>query len=746
MAALSVTYSFEFERTLDPTVLTANADATSLADGGVAVVGDHEAHIDPYFFGPDGEVTGGSQAVTGSAGAIAQLGNGNIVMALDTGGQASFTIVSATGAVLVAPTASDDAFTELSAVDVTALAGGGFVVASQALIEGTDHDIRVNIRDNDGALVASFAVDGTAANDQAPSVAALADGGFAIAWHRIVGTASEMWYAVYDANGTERKLPTLLDNVGGNLNASVVALDNGGFAIAYEDTGWTATGDTDITLALFDAAGTRGGWVDLSQNDYNDTLPSTTLLSNGLIVVGSTSAEFGKDPKWTLVDPENGDRLTSIGLGQTINFDTDTTVAGMLNGQVATFFTNVNTADVIGQVLQVRRFTNGDTYADDYIVGDELVDYFIGGGGNDTVRGGGNADYLAGSAGNDTFLYGAGEMVGDTILGDEDFDRIMLLASANLSAATIGQIEEIEFAFPAVAAITATIGAGQVGAGLASDLVVDGESRDAGDTLRVVMGNTGSVDLSGLVFFDFDSSATGPDRVQVWGDDDAEIIVGSAQADTVLAAGGNDTLTGGGGIDTLRGGLGDDTYNVNAAGEAREAADEGVDTVNSRITYSLGANIEHLVLLGPGDAGGTGNDLNNRLTGNNGANALDGGLENDLLDGGLGQDTLTGGAGFDRFDFNATAHSAPGASDVIADFAGNGALRGDLIDLSTIDADVLAGGNQAFVFIGTAAFTVAGQVRYASGVLLASTDADAQAELRIVLTGNPPLVEADLVL
>ncbi|MGZ8802831.1 MAG: calcium-binding protein [Mycobacterium sp.] len=554
-----------------------------------------------------------------------------------------------------------------------------------------------------------------------------------------------------------RTPPTLLDDVGANLHASVIALDSGGFAIAYEDTGWGTTGDADITLAFLDAMGTGAGWVDISQNDDDDTLPSTTLLSNGLIVVGSTSAEFGLDPTWTLVDPENGDRLASTGIGQTLNSDTDTSLAGMLDGQVAAFFTNVNTADIVGQVLQVRRITNGDTYANDFIVGDELVDFVFGGGGDDTIRGGGNADNLAGSSGNDTFVFLVGDMVGDTINGDEDFDCILLAGTSNLGTATIAGIEEIEFESPSPYAVTATLGAAQVGAGLALNLVIDGTTPapedptnpgavDPGDTLRVIMGDTATVDLSGFVFFDFNTSATGLDRVQIWGDDDAEIIVGSAQADTVLAAGGNDVLTGGGGIDTLRGGLGDDTYIVNAAGEAKEAADEGLDTVKSRVTYTLGANIENLALLGTGDTDGTGNDLKNKLTGNDGANALDGGAGIDVLAGGKGNDTLTGGADRDRFDFNAKVDSAPGLSDVIADFAGNGALVGDLVDLSTIDANELVGGDQAFVFIGTAAFTAAGQVRYAGGVLLASTDGDVQAEVRIVLTGNPPLLAADLVL
>ncbi|MEJ5989717.1 calcium-binding protein [Ramlibacter sp. PS3R-8] len=759
MAALSVTYSFAFEADLNP-IGTGNADAASLDGGGVAVVGDDGAHIYEAFFSADGEETGDGSFLGSTGGSASQLSNGNVVIGgsfngID-GGQASFDIVSATGESVLGVTPIDAMFSSVSGVDVTALAEGGFVLAMQVSVGG-NNNVRVNIRDNDGGPVMSFAVDSSVANDQAPSVAALADGGFAIAWHRIDGLASEVWYAVYEANGTERKLPTLLDDVGGNLNPSVVALQDGGFAIAYEDTGWSDTGDTDITLALFDAAGTRGGWTDISQNDFNDTAPSTTLLSNGMIFVGNTNAEFGFDPRWTLVDPANGERLATGDNGYTFVSDTQTSVAGMLDGQVATFFTKgPTTPDIIGQVLQVRRHTSGDTFADDFIVGDGLVDYVTGGGGNDTIRGGGNADYLEGSAGNDTFVFLAGEMAGDTIKGDEDFDRILLAGSANLGAATIESIEEIEFESPSPYAAIATIHAAQVGAGLAANLVIDGtepfvdpmdpDAVDPGDTLRVTMGDAAAVDLSGFVFFDFHTSGAGLDRVQILGDDDNETITGSAQADTVLAAGGRDVLKGGGGIDTLRGGLGNDTYVVNAAGEAREAAGEGVDMVRSLIAYTLGANIENLQLLGTGDVAGTGNVQRNKLTGNSGANALDGGLENDWLKGGAGSDTLIGGDGRDRFDYDSTADSAPRLSDVISDFAGNGNRAGDLIDLSTIDANALVAGNQVFVFIGSATFTGAGQVRYVNGVLVASTDGDVQAELRIELTGSPPLVAADLVL
>ena len=84
---------------------------------------------------------------------------------------------------------------------------------------------------------------------------------------------------------------------------------------------------------------------------------------------------------------------------------------------------------------------------------------------------------------------------------------------------------------------------------------------------------------------------------------------------------------------------------------------------------------------------------------------MNGGLDNDVLVGGLGRDVMTGGGGFERFDFNSAGESLPGlfSRDVITDFVGNGIFAGDVIDVSTIDANVLLLGNQAFNFIGAAA-------------------------------------------
>ncbi|WP_375514039.1 M10 family metallopeptidase C-terminal domain-containing protein, partial [uncultured Nostoc sp.] len=124
-----------------------------------------------------------------------------------------------------------------------------------------------------------------------------------------------------------------------------------------------------------------------------------------------------------------------------------------------------------------------------------------------------------------------------------------------------------------------------------------------------------------------------------------------------------------------------------------------------------------------------------------------GGAGNDRFVGGSGTDILTGGSGNDRFQYNSVSDSPAGFSrDVITDFFGNGNLPGDLIDLSNIDANSTIGGNQTFTFIGSGAFTAAGQVRYSGGILQANTDGNLSANLEIRLAGTPQLVASDIVL
>ena len=141
-----------------------------------------------------------------------------------------------------------------------------------------------------------------------------------------------------------------------------------------------------------------------------------------------------------------------------------------------------------------------------------------------------------------------------------------------------------------------------------------------------------------------------------------------------------------------------------------------------------------------------------RIFGGGGQDDLRGGLQDDLIYGGFGGDNLYGGGGNDIFRYQSVDDSrTSGLRDGIQDFS-----AGDLIDLSRIDADVATAGDQAFTFIGSAAFTpgVAGQLRAAETspgsrlwTIEGDVDGDGNADLSIfVVTSDPdPITFGDFI-
>lgn len=123
-------------------------------------------------------------------------------------------------------------------------------------------------------------------------------------------------------------------------------------------------------------------------------------------------------------------------------------------------------------------------------------------------------------------------------------------------------------------------------------------------------------------------------------------LTGDAKSNLLSGGAGNDTLRGWNGADTMNGGAGNDSYFVENAGDkVVETANQGTDSVNSRVTYALPPNVENLTLTGTPAINGSGNGLANGIVGNAGSNQLNGLAGNDILSGGGGNDILVGGAG-----------------------------------------------------------------------------------------------------
>ncbi|WP_189413630.1 VCBS domain-containing protein, partial [Mesorhizobium sp. M00.F.Ca.ET.217.01.1.1] len=163
-----------------------------------------------------------------------------------------------------------------------------------------------------------------------------------------------------------------------------------------------------------------------------------------------------------------------------------------------------------------------------------------------------------------------------------------------------------------------------------------------------------------------------------------------------------------------------------------------------------GANGGDDVLYGNGGAdiilGMAGNDT---LFGQSGNDTLNGGDGIDKLVGGAGTDTLTGGLGADTFYYGSAVADSPAtaANDTITDFV----HAVDKIDLSSIDANTGSGGDQAFLFGGQNANTVANSITWSESggntIVRVDVDGNATADFQIRLTGvNLGLTASDFVL
>lgn len=131
-----------------------------------------------------------------------------------------------------------------------------------------------------------------------------------------------------------------------------------------------------------------------------------------------------------------------------------------------------------------------------------------------------------------------------------------------------------------------------------------------------------------------------------------------------------------------------------------------------------------------------GNKAANTLTGNGGNDTLNGYAGQDRIIGGLGADVMRGGADADTFVFTQAAESTPGSKtrDVITDFNPGE----DHIDLTGLGANK---------WIDAAQFHhLAGEVRYAPGLLQADLNGDGKADFEVALQNSIALHRADVLL
>jgi Ca2+-binding RTX toxin-like protein len=324
------------------------------------------------------------------------------------------------------------------------------------------------------------------------------------------------------------------------------------------------------------------------------------------------------------------------------------------------------------------------------------------GNGLDNILTGNSAtNVLTGGAGNDTYVVGAGDTVVE--IAGQGTDTVQ-------------------------SSITYTLGANVENLVLTGSAAINGTGNTLNNSLT---GNAAANSLNGGTGADSMAGGAGNDTYVVENAGDVVTENANEGTDTVqssitytlpayvenltltgavaINATGNalaNTLTGNSAANILTGGLGNDTYVIGAGDTVVENANEGTDTVQSSITYTLGANVENLVLTGTSAINGMGNTLNNSLTGNSAANTLNGGA---------GADTMAGGAGNDIY-------AVDSVGDVVTELASQGTDTVQASITYTLPANV-----ENLTLTGTAAISGTGNAL--ANVLTGNTAAN-------VLTGG----------
>jgi trimeric autotransporter adhesin len=414
------------------------------------------------------------------------------------------------------------------------------------------------------------------------------------------------------------------DGFSANLNLSTLDGTNG-FRINGE-------ADGDLSGLSVSAAG------DVNGDGFDDLIIGANRADPNGVASGASYIIFGKATSGTDKDDvldasAANDTLAGLGGNDTIRGNAG---ADTLNG--------------------------GD--GNDQVFGGSEVDTLVGGAGNDRLDGGTGNDSFYGGSGNDTFVI---DSLSDVLIEASGTDEVRTGSfSLSLTSVAFTGIENASLTGMGAFNLTGTSGANAVTGNSGNNTLSGGGGTDsmgggAGNDTYITDGSDTITEGSNAGTDTVQSSVTltlgaNLERLTLTGSSSIN-GTGNTLANIITGNGGNNTLNGFFGTDTLLGAAGNDTYITDGGDTITEGSNAGIDTVQSSVTLTLGANLERLTLTEGSSINGTGNTLANTVTGNGAANSLNGDA---------GTDTLTGGGGNDNFIFNTTLGT--GNIDRITDF------------------------------------------------------------------------------
>jgi Ca2+-binding RTX toxin-like protein len=577
----------------------------------------------------------------------------------DTGDVLTYTASLADGAVLPAWMSFDAVGRTFSGTPHNADVGilGVKVTAtdmSGAHVDGTFTLTVANVNDAPsavGTLPNWNAWAGAAASYMVPVAAFLdIDAGDTLSYSASLGDGSPLpsWLTFDGASRTFAGAPT--SGGGGNFVLKVTATDSGGLT-AFQDVAL----HVETGLVLQGTAG-KDTLIGGAGDDYLDGLAGADQMRGG-----RGNDTYSVDNSADLV-VENADEGYDI-----INSSITYTLPANVEELVLT-----GTSAINGTGNQLS----------DLLIGNSANNQLAGGAGNDTLDGGAGDDAMKGGAGDDSYIVDspkdvAGELTNEG--NDSVFASVTYSLGANLenliltgTAAINGTGNPLANVLTGNAgnnALRGGDGNDTLYGGVGNDTLAGGKGNDSllggvGDDLYFVtdsgdsvveLASEGTDTVNTLLTYALSANLEnlvlgGGAAIDGTGNALDNVLTGNSGNNRLVGGAGNDTLDGGGGADTLTGGSGDDLYVVDTDKDVVvESAGDGVDTVRTGLSFTLGANVENLLLSGDKPINGTGNALNNVLTGNAATNSLVGNAGNDTLDGGGGADLLSGGTGNDTY-------------------------------------------------------------------------------------------------
>lgn len=678
------------------------ADVAGLADGGYVVVWEDASETQRVLaqrFDAAGNAVGAQIVVTSSSEPAGTEYSQPQVAALENGGFAiTYTASSGNNNVWMNQYTAGGVFSS----------GQGFISGTASENQGAVTSFGTGVRwayQYDGDIRIGFNTvndDVTAGTQTDATIAEIGSNRYVVTWVDLNG-GYNIRYRVFESNGTAVTASLQANNTSNVADphaAGVIGLADGRFVIAWGELSSSLQDlqGYSVHAQIYNADGVQVGGefvVNSTFKNYQAFPELVALPDGGFVAVWSDSSAGAGSLDYNIVGQVFNAFGARVGGQFTVNTGTDGTagqffphVAALADGRLVVEWHSAATGEIRTQIVDPRDgIVTGTENAETLYGHSQVADEINGLGGADTLDGLAGDDALYGGDGNDVLRGGAGA---DELDGGAGTDTASYVTSAG--------------------AVTISLLAGTAAGGDA-----------AGDHLTAVESVTGSAL--------------------------ADTLTGDGNANTLSGEGGNDILAGGTGSDVLRGGAGADRLDGGAGVDSAMYSESAAGvTVNLTAGTGIGGNAQGDILISIETVYGSA--LADTLTGSAANDSLVGGAGNDVVTGLGGRDTLYGGTGADRFVFTAPADSPAAGGDLIKDFSFADA---DRIDLSAIDANSAAAGNQAFTFIGVAAFSgVAGQLRVATagGITTVTGDlnGDKVADVSIDLTGSLALAAADFVL